>query len=153
MRILTFMLFALAIITAAFGNASAAPCTDPAAIKSARNTKIGRNEYVVFTLIKPVTPNYSVATGNPPFHQDGSGLEFHVAGPRYKRIAFQGVMWTCTIAENFALDRPAVRDIKKSGQFEGTVGYVVGYRSKAHYVTTYEYDAGPYRKVVMKFRR
>jgi hypothetical protein len=133
--------------------AFSAPCTAARSIKRVKNTHIGNYEYVVFDVRRPPNPHYSVTTQAGPFTEDASGDPVPVTGPKFKQIAFTGVYWTCTIAENFSLPNTAIKDIKKTGQFEGHVTYVVGYRAASTYLATYYYDVGNIRKVVMQFRR
>ena len=133
--------------------ALSSPCTAPRSIKHVKNTHIGNYEYVVFDVRRPPNPHYSVTTQTGPFTEDASGDPVAVTGPKFKQIAFTGVYWTCTIAETFSLPNTAIKDIKKTGQFEGHVTYVVGYRNASTYLGTYSYDVGNIRKVVMQFRR
>lgn len=134
--------------------ASAAPCTSPRSILRVRNIHMGNYEYVVFDYRRPPNPQYAVtAVTGPTFIQDGSGDPITVAGNRFRQIRFTSVFWTCKISENFSLPDLAIKGIKGTGQFEGVVTYVVGYRSASTYLNTYHYDVGPIRKVVMRFRR
>jgi hypothetical protein len=141
------------LLILATDTAFSAPCTAARSIKSVRNTHIGNYEYVVFDVRRPPNPHYSVTTETGPFTEDASGNPVPVAGNKFKQIRFTGVFWTCTIAEVFSLPKTAIKDIKKTGQFEGVVTYVVGYRTASVYLGTYYYDVGNIRKVVMQFRR
>jgi hypothetical protein len=131
----------------------AAPCTDPGSIKRVKNTRIGNYEYVVFDYVLPGTPTYTVTSATPPFTQDPSGNPVTVAGSKFREIRFDSVVWTCSINETFSLPKLAIRGIGQTSQFEGIVSYVVGYRNASKYVTSYSYDAGSIKKVVMKFKR
>jgi hypothetical protein len=128
-------------------------CTDPGSIRRIRNTSIGQYEYVVIDTFTPPNPNFSVSTATPPFIQDPSGNPVTVHGGKFKKIRFEGVVWTCKIRDEYHVPKSAVKDIENISQFEGIVEVVVGYRSSAKYVTTYHYDVGSIRKVVMKFRK
>ena len=134
-------------------SAFAAPCTSPRSIQRVRNTHMGNYEYVIFDYRRPPNPQYAVTTVMPPFEADGSGDPVTVAGNKFRQIRFTSVFWTCTISENFVLPDTAIKGIKSTGQFEGVVTYVVGFRNASTYLGTYHYDVGPIRKVVMRFRR
>lgn len=134
-------------------SAFAQPCGTPGSIKRVKNTKIGIYEYVVFDVRRPPNPQYSITTATPPFTEDGSGDPVTVAGNKFKQIRFTGVFWTCGIKEIFSLPRTAIKGVGKTGQWEGVVTYVVGYRTASTYLGAYYYDVGSIRKVVMRFRR
>ena len=149
---LTLALSALLLILAQ--TATAAPCTGPRSILRVRNTVMGNYEYVVFDYVRPPAANYSVtAVTGPTFEHDASGDPITVAGNRWRQIRFKGINWTCSIAHNVTTPRPAIKDVKSTGQFEGVVTYVVGYRASAIYVNTYTYTVGNVQKVVMRFRQ
>ena len=150
----------LTIIAALAGSSSvlaqsafSPPCGAPGSIKRVTNTHIGNYEYVVFDVVRPPNPHYSVTTVIPPFTADGSGDPVPVTGNKFKQIRFTGVMWMCGINHVFSLPQTAIKDIKSTGQWEGVVTYVVGYRTVSTYVGYYHYDVGSIRKVVIKFRR
>jgi len=134
-------------------SAFASPCGAPGSIKRITNTPMGNYEYVVFDVRRPPNPHYSVATVTPPFTADGSGDTVTIAGNKFKQIRFTGVMWTCSINQVFSLPQTAIKGIKSTGQWEGVVTYVIGYRSASLYLNTYYYDVGSIRKVVMRFKR
>ncbi|MGB7069716.1 MAG: hypothetical protein WBD22_09500 [Pyrinomonadaceae bacterium] len=144
-----------AIFTVFFslGNVFSQFCTDPGSIRRIRNTSIGNHEYVVIDVFTPPNPNYSVSTVSPPFIEDPSGNPVNINGSKFKKIRFEGVVWTCQIREEFTLPRTAIKDIENISQFEGIVEIVVGYRNASRYRSTYYYDVGSIRKVVMKFRK
>ena len=134
--------------------AEADPCVEANSIARVRNRTNAPYEYLVFNFIKPPTvPSYSVATATPPFIQDGSGLPVTVTGDRFKRVRFEGVVWTCSIEEIFVVPRQAIKDVKSTGQFEGIIEYVVGYGGASRYLDTYTYDAGAVRKIVLRFQK
>lgn len=132
----------------------AAPCTAPGSIKKVKKTRNATHEFVVFDVVMPPNPNYTVSSTNPPFIEDPSGNPISIVGPNYRKIRFTGVNWMCTIAQNFTTSTVTIKGVKKTGQFEGIVEYVIGYRNpSSRYVTTYYYDVGPIRKVVLAFVR
>ena len=146
---------AFAVSSAMLGaSALAADCTSVNSIVRVKNTKIGIREYVVFDFKKPpAVPNYAVAAATGPFIQDPSGLPLSVAGSAFRRVTFTGVVWTCAIPEVLSLPRPAIADVKKLGQFEGIVTYIVGASSGATFLGSYDYSSGSLRKVVLKYRK
>lgn len=154
MKLLLTIIATLAASSSMLGqSAFSTPCGAPGSIKRVTNTHLGNYEYVVFDVRRPPNPNYSVTTVMPPFTADGSGDPVPVAGNKFIQIRFMGVMWTCGINEVFSLPKTAIKGIGKTGQFEGTVTYVVGYRTASTYLGSYYYDVGSIRKVVMRFRR
>ena len=126
-------------------------CTEAGSIKRMKNTKIGRNEYVVFDIIKPNEPTYAVETRKPPFTDYQGEETYKIAGKKFKVIVFKSLNWMCNTRERFRLPRRAIKGIKRLYAFEGIAEYVVGYNTR--YVATYHYDVGSIRKVVMKFRK
>lgn len=135
--------------------AHAAACGPSGSILRVKNTSIGAFEYVVFKFHKPPTvPAYAVTAVMPPFSEDPSGNPIVVAGSKFTEVRFDSVIWTCTIAQNFVLPRSAIKGIKRTGQFEGVVTYVIGRRNSSHYVSNYSYDSGPgLRTIVIKFKK
>jgi hypothetical protein len=148
-----------ALLAAAFlalpAAANAAACGPSGSIVRVKNTSIGAFEYVVFKFHKPPTvPAYTVTAVMPPFTEDPSGNTIIVAGSKFTQVRFDGVFWTCAIAQNFVLPRTAIKGIKRTGQFEGVVSYVIGRRASSHYISNYSYDSGPgYRTIVIKYRK
>jgi hypothetical protein len=148
-----------ALLAAAFialpAAANAAACGPSGSIVRVKNTSIGAFEYVVFKFHKPPTvPAYTVTAVTPPFIEDPSGNTITVAGSKFTQVRFDSVFWTCTIAQNFVLPRTAIKGIKRTGQFEGVVSYVIGRRASSHYISNYSYNSGPgYRTIVIKYRK
>jgi hypothetical protein len=154
MKVLLTIIAALAGSSSMLGqSAFSTPCGAPGSIKRVTNTRIGDYEYVVFDVRRPPNPTYSVTTVMPPFTADGSGDPVSVAGNKFKQITFTHVMWMCGINHVFSLPQTAIKDVKGTGQWEGVVSYVVGYRTASTYLGSYHYDVGSIRKVVMRFRR
>lgn len=133
---------------------SATACTATNSITRLTNTSpAGWYEYVIFD-VKTPSPNYQVASKSAPFTFDPSDDPVLVAGVKFKQITFPSVYWMCTIPELLYLPKTQVKDVKRTGQFEGVVSYVVGYQTASKYVTTYHYAVSSTRsKVVMKFKK
>ncbi|SJM93393.1 AMIN-like domain-containing (lipo)protein [Crenothrix polyspora] len=137
----------------------AAPCTAYNTITKVTNTSIGNYDYVIFSIKKSSAPAYTVNSVTPPFYFDPSGNAVSVNGSAFKKIQFTGVEWMCSIPEVFQLPKIQIKDIKRTGQFEGVISYTVGYSNipltpPSQYITTYNYNApGPLWKVVMKFKK
>lgn len=154
MKIILIIIAALASSSSVLAqSAFSTPCGAPGSIERITNTHIGNYEYVVFDVRRPPNPHYLVTTVMPPFTQDGSGDSVSVSGNKFKQIRFTGVMWMCGINHVLYLPQTAIKGIKSTGQWEGVVTYVVGYRTASTYLGTYYYDVGTIRKVVMQFRR
>ncbi len=154
MRISFLALVLLSIGTLLPNLASAAACTATNSITRLTNTSpTGLYEYVIFDLKTP-SPTYQVASKLPPFSFDPSDDPVPVAGTKFKQITFPSVYWMCTIPEFLHLPKTQVKDVKRTGQFEGVVSYVVGYQTASKYVTTYHYAVTSTRsKVVIKFKK
>jgi len=146
-------LTAFCVFMAASTAAQAAHCTAPHSIKRVKNTSYGHYEKVIFDIVASPNRPYSVSTGKRPFIADPSGLPVSVKGARFKKIRFTDVFWMCSIRQTLSLPKTAVKDVKRLGQFEGVVEYVVGYRKASRYLTTYAYPVGSNWKVVMKFKK
>ena len=151
-RFLAFLAAAFIALPAA---ANAAACGPANSIISVRNTSSGAFEYVIFKFHKPPTvPAYIVKAVTPPFIEDPSGNTINVAGSKFTEVTFPSVFWMCTIAENFHLPKTAIKGIKRTGQFEGVVSYVIGRRASSHYISNYSYNSGPgYRSIVIKYKK
>lgn len=134
-------------------SAFASSCGAPGSIKRITNTQAGNYEYVIFDYVRPPTATFSVTTVTPPFIADGSGDNITISGNKFKQIRFTGVFWTCKIKEVFFLPKTAIKGIKSTGQFEGVVTYVVGYRNASTYIGTSSLSIGPMQRVTMKFKR
>lgn len=135
--------------------ALAALCTGTGSITKVSNTSpAGLYEYVIFDVKKnPVLP-YTVSSVTPPFTADPSGNPVTVNGNKFKQIQFNNVAWMCTIPHLLTLPKIQVKDVKRLGQFESIVTYIVGYQTASKYVTTYHYAVNSSRtKVVMKFKK
>ncbi|WP_298607730.1 hypothetical protein [uncultured Thiothrix sp.] len=148
---------ALAVITSSVllpEVAAAAACTATNSITRITNTSpTGLYEYVIFDVKNP-SPTYQVASKSPPFTFDPSDDPVAVNGVKFKQILFPSVYWMCTIPELLHLPKTQVKDVKRTGQFEGVVSYVVGYQTASKYVTTYHYAVTSTRsKVIMKFKK
>ncbi|HPY39539.1 MAG TPA: hypothetical protein PLM98_03380 [Thiolinea sp.] len=150
-NLLILALMASALIPTA---TQAATCTAANSITNISNTSpTGLYEYVIFDL-KTHTPSYNVASKTGPFTFDPSDDPVPVTGVKFKQITFPSVYWMCSIPESFSLPKTQVKDVKRTGQFEGVVSYVVGYQTASKYVTTYHYPVTSTRsKVVMKFKK
>ncbi|NNE98295.1 MAG: hypothetical protein HKN25_04660 [Pyrinomonadaceae bacterium] len=133
---------------------SAGICNEAGSIRRVRNTSYGNYEYVIFSIKRPIgNLSYTVEDASGPFTEDPSDRPIFVRGSKHKRIRFQSVYWMCSIREKLSLPNAAVKGIENTSQFEGQVEYVVGISDSASYITTYHYDVGMTRNVVMKFKK
>jgi len=83
----------------------------------------------------------------------GSEKILRIKGNFFKSIVFRDVAWMCEIAENFSAPTSTIMAVKKIEQFEGQVEYVIGYRTRSKFVSSYVTGTGSSRKVVLKFKR
>ncbi|NNE98411.1 MAG: hypothetical protein HKN25_05245 [Pyrinomonadaceae bacterium] len=133
-------------------------CTQPGSIKRVKNRSAGNVEYVIFDLLKRAdtpnsAPDYEVKSASGPFTDYSGDETIPVRGKKFKSIVFKNLYWMCESRDQTKTPRAAVRDIKQLSRFEGIAEYVVGFRSRSRYITTYHYNAGSVIKVVMKFRK
>jgi hypothetical protein len=127
-------------------------------IKQVKTRSVGNTEYVIFDIVKNAefsgAPNYTVETASRPFtgyvEDDG---EIPVKGAKFKKVVFRSINWMCETRIRTKSFKGAVRDLKNLYAFEGISEFVVGYRAKSRYISTYSYDAGAVTKVVLKFRK
>jgi hypothetical protein len=147
------LLFLSVIFSLGFSEESFAQrCNQANSLVSVTKRKSGRTEYVIFTLKMPVTASTAVSNVSPPFTQDPSGNPVTIAGCKYKKVRFTNIIWQCTIAENFSSSTYLIRQVKKTGQFEGIIEYVIGYRCNATSVVSYDYIEGAYKKFVVRLK-
>jgi len=150
------LLFVLTVCSAMFllsAFATATPCNEAGSMRRVYKQTSGKYEYVVFELIRPAKPEFEVRTEHPPFYEDGPGDPVKVKGKFFKEVDFRGVVWTCDIRENLSLRTTAIVDVKKSGQFEGYITYVIGYLKRGQYVSSYVRNEGKYRRYYIKLKK
>lgn len=133
-------------------------CTESGSIKRVKNRSIGNVEYVIFDIYKQNDSttskmDYEVETARSPFTDYSGDETIPVNGDKFKKITFRSIYWMCETQKNITTPKTAIKDIKNLSSFEGIVEYVVGFRARSRYITTYQYDAGSVIKVVMKFRK
>lgn len=134
-------------------NTFATFCNTAGSLVSVKKTKSGHTEYVIFTIKKPTNVKTTVSNATPPFIEDASGNTLTIQGCKYKQLVLNGVDWTCTIHEYLSNATSLIRQVKRTGQFEGVISYVVGYKcNPASKFVFYSYSAGAYMKYVMRFR-
>ncbi len=128
-------------------------CSEANSITSVKKRRAGNTEYVIFTLKNPVTAKHEVTDAKPPFTQDGSGNTVHVKGCKFKQVKFNDVVWTCKIPMTSSGSPYLIRDVNSTGQFEGVISYVIGYRCSATSVVSYDYEDGDKYKFVVRLKR
>lgn len=144
---------ALLAVLALAPTVEAAPCSEAGALVRARTSVRGPHELAVFVFRLPTNMSYGVGSVSPPFVEDPSEKPITVAGDAFAQVTFRNVTWMCEIAEAFDAPGKAIIDVKRTGQFEGMVSYVIGRSAAAHFISTYHYDTKTSRVVVVKFRR
>lgn len=144
--IITFL--SLLFISEAFSQ----NCSEPNSITSIKKRKAGNTEYVIFTMKNPVTAKHAVTDAKPPFTQDGSGNTVYVKGCKFKQVKFNDVVWTCKIPMVTSGSTYLIRDVKSTGQLEGVISYVIGYRCTAKSVVSYDYEDGDNYKLVLRLK-
>ena len=127
-------------------------CTEDGSIKRVTKSVSGNFELVTFEVLTS-DPAYTVTTAKPPFSEYGSEKPLHINGPFYKSIVFTGINWTCKISENLSAATTTIKAVKNVEQFEGQVEYIIGYKTKNKFVSSYKTGTGSSRKVVLKFKR
>lgn len=148
-----FVLFSAFALLLGIAIASfAQKCTEDGAIRRVTKSRVGNFETVTFE-VNSDSPDYTVENARPPFTYSESDDVVRVRGKVFKTIQFKSVFWTCTIAENFRAATIQIMDVKNIEQFEGYVGYAIGYRKRSKYVGTTQTHVGKKTMVVMKFRR
>jgi hypothetical protein len=135
-----------------FQETFAQKCNQPNSLVSVTKRKSGRTEYVIFNLKNPATTTPAVSTVSPPFTEDPSGKKLTIRGCKYKKVRFDNVVWTCTVSEQLSRTTYLISQVKKTGQFEGLIEYVIGYRCSTKSVVSYSYDDGPYKKFVVRLK-
>lgn len=140
------------LLTAAIVGVAQERCSEVGSILSVVRGKSGKYETVTFT-VNSTEPDYEVRTARPPFQEYGSEDILRIRGPYYKSVFFKGVMWTCSILENFRTKTTNIGAPRNIEQFEGHVEYIVGYRRKGSYVGTTKTVSKGKTKIVVKFRK
>jgi hypothetical protein len=126
-------------------------CSEPGSIKRVTKSRSGNFELVTFEVIAN-DPNYEVKDAKPPFYDYSGEKKLRIKGNVFKSIVLRGINWTCRIRENFSAPTSTIMGIKNVEQFEGQVEYVIGYRDKSKFVSSYVYGVGS-SKVVLKFKK
>ena len=132
--------------------AQAANCNGPNSLVRVSNSSIGGFEYVTFKFKTPNPPQFFTTNVMPPFVEDPSDLPIHVNGGHWTEIQFRGVDVYCSIPQYFSLPRPAIKDIKKTEQFEGQISFVIGRSMASHYISTKAKAKSGYTLIRVKFR-
>ena len=150
-----FILAAVFAATFAFSTVTFAQqqrCTEDGSIKRVTKSVSGNFELVTFEVLS-TDPAYKVTTAKVPFSEYGSEKPLHIKGPYYKSIVLTGINWTCKISEKLSAATTTITAVKSVEQFEGQVEYIIGYKTKGKFVSSYKTGTGNSRKVVLKFKR
>ena len=127
-------------------------CSEDGSIKRVTKSVSGNFELVTFEVLS-ADPAYKVTNSRPPYSMYGSEKPLYIKGPFYKSIVFTGVNWTCKIRENLSASTKTITAVKSVEQFEGQVEYIIGYKTKGKFVSSYKTGTGSSRKVVLKFKK
>jgi|GEM_PF-4083176 len=130
----------------------ATSCNGPNSLVRVSNSSIGGFEYVTFKFKTPDAPQFFTTNVMPPFVEDPSDLPIHVNGGHWTKIQFRGVDVFCSIPQYFSLPRPAVKDIKKTEQFEGQISFVIGRSAVSHFISIKVKKIFRYTLVRLKFK-
>ena len=144
-------LFIFSLLVFTFLESYSQTCNESNSILSVRKRKVGKTEYVIFTLKKPVKAQIEVDDDQPPFIEDASGETIKVRGCKFKRVKFGNVIWTCQ-SKMISATTNLIKQVKIIGQFEGQIVYIIGYSCEAKSIVHYEYDDGNKRKIVMRIK-
>ena len=131
-------------------------CSDPNTLVKVYKTRTTNYEYVIFKIKKSFTGAYIVNPVTVPIPFDEGGVDPEPAFPscKYLQVSFTGIGWMCKVNQQTGLATTRVKDVVRTGQFEGVISYAVGYRCPASkFLGHYAYDDGAFRKVVLRFRR
>lgn len=139
-------------ILSGFSQAQIKKCTEHGAITSVVKSRSGNFEFVTFEVLSD-SPDYKVTDAKAPFTDYSGETRLRIKGKYFKRIALKGITWDCEITEKFSAKTSTIMGIKNVEQFEGYVTYVIGYRTKAKYVSTEVTGTGSSRKIILKFRK
>ncbi len=154
---LKFLFIVASIFLSQKSFAQTSNCTQPNSINRVYKTKNSQFEFVIFKIKNNFTGNYIVTSLSPPLSlpiDEGGQSVSSINGCAYKKITFKDMNWMCNITPNNSLSTWRIKDIKRVGNFEGVVTFIVGYRCpSSKYITTYSYNSGAYKYVVMKFRK
>ena len=144
------LLFLLLLLTGS--EALSQNCNKPNSLISVTKRKSGKTEYVIFNLKKPVTSTPALSTVSPPFTKDGSGNKLTIKGCRYKQVKFENIDWMCTITNQLNAYTYYINQVKKTGQFEGVITYIIGCSCNTKSVVSYSYDDRDIMKFVVRFK-
>ena len=127
-------------------------CTEDGSIARVTKSSSGKFELVTFEVLSD-SPDYKVSNAHRPFSDYGSEKPLSIKGNYFKSIVFRGVNWTCEIDEKLSTKTSTIMAVKNIEQFEGQVNYIIGYRTKAKYVSTTSTGTGKARKITLKFKK
>lgn len=128
-------------------------CKEPGSIRSVTKARAGNYETVTFEIVGNKLPDsIEVENAKAPITNYG-GDNLHMKGPYFKQVNIHMVDWMCNIRENVGARTSTITGVKQTEQFEGYVGYAIGYTKKAKYVGFTKTTGPKISKVVVKFRR
>lgn len=149
----SLFIFALLVLS---GKLASQTCTAPNTLVKVYKTRTANYEYVIFKLKKNFTGTYSVTPIIPPIPFDEGGVTPNppVSGCKHLSVVFTEIDWMCVTNQQTGLYTTRIKDVVRTGQFEGVISYAVGYQCpSSKFLGHYAYDDGSYRKVVLRFRR
>jgi hypothetical protein len=152
-KLLVLAAISCSIVALSIAATAQGPCKDPGSIRSVTKARMGNFETVTFEIVGNALPDtVEVRDEKPPITNYG-GDNLHMKGPYFKSVNLRMVPWTCDIRENLHAATRTITGVKQEEQFEGYVGYAIGYTSKRKYVGVIKTTGAKTSKVVVKFRR
>ena len=141
------------VLLSSAASAQMQKCTEAGSIRSVTKARSGNFETVTFEIVGSALPEIvEVRNEKPPITNYG-GDNLHMKGPYFKSVNLRMVPWTCEIRENLGARTTTITGVKQEEQFEGYVGYAIGYTSKRKYVGVTKITGAKTSKVIVKFRR
>jgi hypothetical protein len=132
-------------------------CTIPNSVVAVYKTKNAQFEYVNFKVKLPFTGAFTVTTQTPPFSfpMDEGGENFTtMPGCAFQKIMFTGMSWMCLTKPNNSLPTTRIVKVRRVGNFEGMVSFLVGYKCPSNkYIGQSSFTSGGYKIISLKFRK
>jgi hypothetical protein len=152
-KLLTPILIAFVLLVLSIAASAQGPCRERGSIRSITKARSGNFETVTFEMVGNKLPQIvEVRNEKPPIENYG-GDNLHLKGPYFKSVNLRMVPWTCTIRENLGARTSTITGVAQEEQFEGYVGYAIGYQGRSNYVGISKTTGRKTSKVVVKFKR
>jgi hypothetical protein len=128
-------------------------CSQLGSIRSVTKARIGNFETVTFEIVGHRLPQIVEIRNEKPPITNYEGENLHLRGPYFKSVNLRMVPWDCNIRENFRDRTTTITGVAQEEQFEGYVGYAIGYTARSKYVGKTTVTGPKTSKVIIKFKR